>query len=164
MKYFILTIGTGLLLYSSIVVLVYYKQRSLLYLPNENNYLDTKPEFEYDEESIEVEQDLFLKSWFIKKDIKKYSTIVFFHGNAGNLFNRAYKLNKLSTLNVNILIVSWRGFSGNKGRPTEKNLYRDAHKTIDWLKKRGVENKKIIFILLFILIILSFNKPQIVQR
>ena len=33
------------------------------------------------------------------------------------------------------LIVGWRGFSGNHGNPSEKNLYLDGKATIDWILK-----------------------------
>ena len=98
----------------------------MLYHPSENNYLNDKITFNYEEIFIETDKKIKLKSWFIKKDLDKLKTILIFHGNAGNLFNRVYKLNELNKLDVNILLISWRGFSGNKGKPTEKNLYRDA--------------------------------------
>ena len=55
------------------------------------------------------------KSWIIKKILKKFKTLIFFHGNAGDLSNRIYKLNELNKLDINILLISWRGFSGNEG-------------------------------------------------
>tara|TARA_B100000886_G_C20345262_1_gene458381 strand:- start:112 stop:852 length:741 start_codon:yes stop_codon:yes gene_type:complete len=123
---------------------MYLNQRKLLYLPSENNYLDDQIEFSYEEIFIDVEKNLKLKAWFIENDLKRYKTLVFFHGNAGNLSNRVYKLNKLSKLNLNVLIIAWRGFSGNDGEPSEKNLYNDAKMAINWLNLVGVENKNIV--------------------
>ena len=80
----------------------------------------------------------------IDKNFKKLKTLVLLHGNAGNLSNRIYKLNELNKLDINILLISWRGFSGNKGSPTEKNLYEDAEAAIRWLNKKQVENNQII--------------------
>ena len=80
----------------------------------------------------------------MKKILKILKLSLFFHGNAGNLFNRVYKLNELNKLDLNILIISWRGFSGNKGKPTEKNLYHDAQEAVKWLKAQGLDNKNII--------------------
>ena len=74
----------------------------------------------------------------------KKQTIVFFHGNAGDLENRIYKLNHFKNLNVNFLIVSWRGFSGNDGQPSEKNLYIDANSTIKWLESKGVKKNQMV--------------------
>jgi len=47
-------------------------------------------------------------------------------------------------LNSNVLLISWRGFSNNPGKPTEKNLYQDARKSIEWLNRKGINNKDII--------------------
>ena len=57
-----------------------------------------------------------------EKDLKKNKTILYFHGNAGDLTNRVHKLNELNKLDVNILIISWRGFSGNPGN-LQKKIY-----------------------------------------
>ena len=45
---------------------------------------------------------------------------------------------------INFLIIAWRGFSGNNGKPTEKGLYDDGKSAIDWLAKKGVREKDII--------------------
>ena len=144
MKYFYLAVSSVVLAYFIIILFVYFYQRNLLYHPSENNYLNDKITFNYEEIFIETDKKIKLKSWFIKKDLNKFKTILIFHGNAGNLFNRVYKLNELNKLDVNILLISWRGFSGNKGKPTEKNLYRDADESVKWLNNQGVISKNII--------------------
>ena len=144
MKYLYLAISSVVLAYFVIILFVYFYQRSLLYHPSENNYLNDKINFNYEEIFIETDKNIRLKSWFIKKDLNKFKTILIFHGNAGNLFNRVYKLNELNKLDVNILLISWRGFSGNKGKPTEKNLYHDAEEAVKWLNNLGVVSKNII--------------------
>ncbi|MDC0903613.1 alpha/beta hydrolase [Pelagibacteraceae bacterium] len=144
MKYVYLSILSLLAGYILVLIFIYLNQRNLLYHPNENNYLEDKIEFNHEVFWIETEKDIKLKSWLIKKDLKKYKTLVFFHGNAGNLFNRVHKLNELSKMDINILIISWRGFSGNTGIPTEKNLYTDAKLSIKWLNNLGVSDDKII--------------------
>ena len=144
MKYLYLAVSSVVLAYFIIILFVYFYQRNLLYHPSENNYLNDKITFSYEEIFIETDKKIKLKSWFIKKDLDKFKTILIFHGNAGNLFNRVYKLNELNKLDVNILLISWRGFSGNKGKPTEKNLYRDADESVKWLNNQGVISKNII--------------------
>jgi fermentation-respiration switch protein FrsA (DUF1100 family) len=144
MKYLYLAVSSVVLAYFIIILFVYFYQRNLLYHPSENNYLNDKIIFNYEEILIETDKKIKLKSWFIKKDLDKFKTILIFHGNAGNLFNRVYKLNELNKLDVNILLISWRGFSGNKGKPTEKNLYRDADESVKWLNNQGVISKNII--------------------
>ena len=144
MKYIYLSILSLVAAYIIVLIFIYIYQRNLLYHPAENNYLDNKIEFNYEQVWIETDENIKLKSWLIKKNLDKYKTLIFFHGNAGNLLNRVHKLNKLNKLDINILIISWRGFSGNSGKPTEKNLYHDAKLCIKWLNDLGVTNNKII--------------------
>ena len=47
-------------------------------------------------------------------------------------------------MNINFLIIAWRGFSGNKGKPTEKGLYEDGRSAINWLYNKGVKEENII--------------------
>ena len=126
------------------MIFIYFYQRNLLYHPSENNYQNDKAQFNYEVVNIEVENGINLKSWFINKDLTRLKTLLIFHGNAGDLSNRIYKLNELNKLEINILLISWRGFSGNKGSPTEKNLYKDAEASIEWLNKKNIKNDQII--------------------
>ena len=144
MKYLYITLSSFIVAYLAILIFMYFYQRNLLYHPTENNYQNSNIQFDYEEIFIKVDEEIKLKSWLIKKDFDKFKTLVIFHGNAGDLSNRIYKLNELSKLNINILLISWRGFSGNKGSPTEKNLYKDAEAAIKWLNKKDVNNNQII--------------------
>jgi len=144
MKYLYLALSSIVIAYLAVIIFIYFYQRNLLYHPSENNYQNDSVQFNYEEIFIEVEGEIKLKSWLINKDFTKFKTLLIFHGNAGDLTNRIYKLNELNKLDINILIISWRGFSGNKGFPTEKNLYRDAEAAINWLNKKGVNNNQIV--------------------
>ena len=62
--------------------------------------MDDQIQFKYQEVFIETENNLRLKSWIIEKDLINKKTLVFFHGNAGNLSNRTYKLNQLNKLDT----------------------------------------------------------------
>ena len=144
MKYLYFTVSSIIIAYIVVIIFVYFYQRNLLYHPSENNYQNDTIQFNYKEIFIKVKEEIKLKSWIINKDLKNFKTLVFFHGNAGDLSNRIYKLNELDKLNINILLISWRGFSGNEGYPTEKNLYEDAEAAIKWLNKKKVSYSQII--------------------
>ena len=144
MKYLFITLSSIVIAYFVVVVFIYFYQRNLLYHPSENNYQNDEIKFDYEEVNIEVENEIKLKSWLINKDFEKLKTLLIFHGNAGDLSNRIYKLNELNKLRINILLISWRGFSGNNGSPTEKNLYKDAEAAIKWLNKKDVSNSQIV--------------------
>ena len=144
MKYLYLVLSSIVIAYIVLIIFIYFYQRNLLYHPSENNYQGDKIQFDYEEIYIKVDEEIKLKSWIIEKDFKKYKTLVIFHGNAGHLSNRIHKLNELYKLNINILLISWRGFSGNKGSPTEQNLYKDAEAAIKWLNEKNIYNNQII--------------------
>ena len=126
MNYFTSIILFLVSFYILLLSLVFIFQRSLLYHPSVDNYLKAetaKEPSEIEKVKITTNDNISLKGWFYNKNIKKFKTILFFHGNAGSLANRTYKLNHFKNLDANFLIIAWRGFSGNKGKPTEEGLY-----------------------------------------
>ena len=123
---------------------LYIFQRDLLYHPTENNYGDDKLTVNIQEVKIITDDNIDLLAWYHNKDINKFKTILFLHGNAGSLENRIHKINHFEDMNINFLLLSWRGFSGNKGKPTEKGLYLDARSAVKWLVKQGVIEENII--------------------
>mgnify|MGYP005998914951 FL=1 len=143
-NFFLSIIIVILLIYLSVLVYLFFFQRNLLYHPNENNYSGDKIKVDIEEVQIKTSDNLNLLGWFHKKDLNKFKTIVYFHGNAGRLENRIHKLNHFKDMNVNFLIISWRGFSGNSGKPSEHGLYKDGKSAIVWLKNIGLEDKDII--------------------
>ena len=129
-------------IYVIVCLVIFLSQRKLLYHPNENNYLDEN-KLTHKIEKVFVKSDNRLIGWYHFKD-RKYKTLLFFHGNAGNLQNRIYKLNEIAELELNYLIIAYRGFSGNEGKPTEDGLYEDAKSAKIWLNNNGVKDKDII--------------------
>ena len=105
MKYLYLIFSSIVIAYFVLLVFIYFYQRNLLYHPSENNYQNDKIQFSYDEIFIKVDDKIKLKSWIINKNLKKFKTLLFFHGNAGELSNRIYKLNELNKLDMNILVL-----------------------------------------------------------
>ena len=141
-KNFFLEVVIGIFaVYASVLVLLFIFQRNLMYHPEENNYFGDKLEVDIEKVYINTSDNLNLLGWFHKKDLKKFKTIVYFHGNAGKLENRIHKLNHFKDMNVNFLILAWRGFSGNEGKPSEQGLYVDGSSAITWLKNLGLEEK-----------------------
>ena len=132
------------IIYFSILLILFFSQRSLLYHPSENNYSEDNLTVSINKIKIITKDNIELLGWYHKKNSKNYKTILFLHGNAGSLENRIHKINHFKNMNINFLIIAWRGFSGNKGKPTEKGLYEDASSAIGWLEKEGVMKKDII--------------------
>ena len=142
--YFLQFILTIFVIYFLVLVFLYFYQRNLLYHPNENNYSGDKISVDIEKVKIQTADNIELLGWYHEKNLKDYKTLVYFHGNAGSLENRIHKLNHFQDMNINFLIIAWRGFNGNKGKPSEKGLYVDGKSAIDWLKKKGVDEKNLI--------------------
>ena len=147
MNYFTTIVLVLVSFYILLLTLVFLFQRNLLYHPSVDNYLNNKATNELtgiEKVKITTVDNIDLTAWFYNKDIKKFKTILIFHGNAGSLENRTYKLKHLKDLDINFLIIAWRGFSGNKGKPSESGLYKDAESAVEWLKSKNISEKNII--------------------
>jgi len=72
-------------------------------------------------------------------------TILYFHGNAGNLSLRLPNIGWLQQLPANVLAVDYRGFGKSAGRPTEEGVYRDAVAAYDYLvSERKIPPEQIV--------------------
>jgi len=81
---------------------------------------------------IITEDNVRINSWFISNPKARY-TILFFHGNAGNIGDRIDKLELLYQEGLNIFIIDYRGFGKSQGRPSERGFYRDASAAYEYL-------------------------------
>ena len=130
--------------YFVFIILTFFFQRNLLYHPKINNYFGNELTISIEKIKIKTKDNIELLSWYHDTKIVNKKTLLFFHGNAGSLENRIEKLNHFGNMKINFLIISWRGFSGNKGKPTEKGLYEDAESAVRWLFSKGVKEEDII--------------------
>ena len=144
-KMYILSIvGLAVLIYLIISLILYNSQRSLLYHPTENNYSGDKILVDVEKIKVTTQDNIQLVAWYHKKNLNNYKTILFLHGNAGSLENRIHKINHFKDMNINFLIIAWRGFSGNNGKPSEQGLYEDGKSAINWITEKQVDEKNII--------------------
>ena len=60
-------------------------------------------------------------------------TILFMHGNAGNISHRLETIQIYHQLGFNFLIFDYRGFGNSSGSPSEKGTYLDAKAAWDYL-------------------------------
>ena len=132
-------------LYFLVCILMYINQRNFIYFPGINNYIKYEKINKNNEVIYLKNKNKRLKSWFSNIRANK-PIILFFHGNAGDLENRTYKANAFNDIGYNYLFISYRGFNGNDGSPTEENIYADAQFAYNWLLKNVFdENQNIIY-------------------
>ena len=120
-------------LYLFFGVALYFFQRKILFNKSSR---PRRPE-DYGLENIneiiiKTDDNVNLLAWHYKGK-KNRPILVYFHGNSFDIGERAYRIKKYNDSGFSTLIVSWRGFSGNDGDPSEKNLYLDGTATIEWI-------------------------------
>lgn len=73
----------------------------------------------------------------------KAPTVVFFHGNAGNIGHRLQNtVGIFQNLQCNVLMLEYRGYGLSQGTPSEAGLYMDARAALDFLASRPDVNHK----------------------
>lgn len=144
MKSFSQAITVFILFYIIFVSIMYVLQRKLLYYP-----WKAQPSLKnlggiYSEVQTQTEDQLTLTHWYARRGLPY---IVVLHGNAGNIEGRGYKFNFLVDQGYSVLLVSYRGYGGNPGQPTEKDLISDSSLALEWLfRKEGISSKEVVLL------------------
>jgi fermentation-respiration switch protein FrsA (DUF1100 family) len=114
--------------YLAIIVLLFVKQRDLLY-PLNAGIADAAAAKIPGLQQIKIKtaDNETLIAWLIPPHTKK-PVLLYFSGNAGNLGHpeRVYAFKKLTNDGTGLLAVSYRGYGGSSGQPTEEGLRLDA--------------------------------------
>jgi fermentation-respiration switch protein FrsA (DUF1100 family) len=92
---------------------------------------------------ISAEDGVRLAVWYAPPAAGR-PVLVFFHGNAGTIGDRGFKVRPFLDEGYGVLLAGYRGFSGNPGKPTEQGLYKDARAAIQFLPDQGVANKHLV--------------------
>ncbi|MCP5368257.1 MAG: alpha/beta hydrolase [Hyphomicrobiales bacterium] len=66
------------------------------------------------------------------------ATVLYFHGNGGNIGYRAFKARRLLDAGYGVLLAGYRGYGGNPGQPGEEGFHADARAALAFLGGRGV--------------------------
>lgn len=133
----------ALVIYAGINAYLYVFQRNLIYHPvvemaNPATYGLKDTELL----TLTTSDNAKIVTWY-KKPKTGEPTMLYLHGNAGNLGDRAEKLKVFLSKNMGMLAVSWRGFGGSDGSPTEEGLYNDARAAIKYLLDNGTKPESI---------------------
>ena len=91
---------------------------------------------------LTTEDGIALHGWLIPAAGRRTEaphTLLFFHGNAGNISHRRDSIAIFNALGLDVLIIDYRGFGQSEGSPSEQGLYRDAAAAWRWLTQgRGI--------------------------
>ena len=138
-------IFSAIIIYIFIGLCLFVLQRRILY--NTSGHPGSPKSYNLNnikEINITTGDGIDLLSWYYIGD-KNLPLLVYFHGNSFHIGDRAHRIKKYIDNNWSVLLVSWRGFGGNSGKPSEKNLYEDGNAVLSWISKNtSFENKQIV--------------------
>ena len=73
--------------------------------------------------------------------------VIFFHGNAGNIYGRLADLQMIHGSGVSVIGVSYRGYGRSEGRPSEEGVYLDGKAVFQYaVDTLGYKKKDIIIL------------------
>lgn len=129
----VLAVAVG---YGAIVGLAFAFQDQLLFQPSSRLFATPSDAgMPYETVRLDTEDGETLHGWWISApDVSRETspgdpaehTLLFFHGNAGNISGRMESVQQFHWLGLNVLIVDYRGYGQSTGAPSEEGIYRDA--------------------------------------
>jgi len=136
----VILVGIGLL-----NIWMYLQQPGMIFFPY-SKVTETPDTWgmDYEEVSLRTPDGPLLHGWYIPYP-NADRTLLFFHGNAGNIAHRGDSVAIFHRLGLNMLIFDYRGYGKSEGRPDEQGLYQDARTAWSYLiKDKGLRSEEII--------------------
>ena len=121
--------------YLAVLVILFVFQQHFLY-PAPQYSPDLTPEFS--EVFLQTEDGLRLRAFYRDAESGR-PTIVYFHGNGGNLAGASHSNRALIEAGIGALLVEYRGYGGNPGEPSEAGFYLDGEAAMAWLNQVGID-------------------------
>jgi len=126
-------VGVLLITYLAFAAVLYVKQPKFLYSP-EREVTSTPDELGLDFENVVFKSadGLDLSGWYIPAKNSEL-TLLFCHGNGGNMAHRLDSIKIFHNLGLNCFIFDYRGYGNSQGKPGEEGTYTDAMAAYKWL-------------------------------
>jgi hypothetical protein len=136
--------------YLALMLCVYLRQDGKMYRPDlPSRALTATPReigLPYENIWLRAEDGVRLHAWYVPADTAR-ATVLYFHGNAGNISQRLDSIRIFHDLRLSVLIFDYRGYGQSEGRPNEAGTRRDALAAWSYLVEgRGVLPQRLIFL------------------
>src|SRR5215813_9940706 len=116
----------GVVVYLALVAVMYFAQRSLMYFPESRRTAPTQAGLpEAEEVVLDTADGERVIVWHIPPRADK-PVVLYFHGNGGSLRGRVHRFRDLTADGSGLVALSYRGYGGSSGAPTEAGLVNDA--------------------------------------
>jgi uncharacterized protein len=132
--------------YAAICGIMFFTQRSMQYRPDPSPMNPASVSLPNAvQEALVTNDGERIVTWWIAPRDEKQPVFLYLHGNGANLHARAERFARITKNGAGLLAVSWRGYGGSTGTPTEGGLRIDARATYDALtKNKGVLSNRIV--------------------
>ena len=140
-----LILAGAVLLYVGVAGFLYAGQRALLFRPDTSDVRPGAADLPGAEAITLVTADgERIHAWW-KPPADGAVTLLYLHGNGANLNRRLGRFVRLTQNGAGLLAVSWRGYGGSSGYPSEAGLRLDAAAAHDWLAARVPAERLVLF-------------------
>lgn len=142
-EYFGLAAGS----YLAVLASVFAIQRRLIYVPDRN------PADLGAAGLAGVMQEVLIRradggevrSWYRPPATPDLPMVAYFQGNAGHIGDRPHKVMPFIAEGWGVLLVGFRGYGGNRGRPSEQGLYADARAALGYLDESAMGGGLVLY-------------------
>jgi fermentation-respiration switch protein FrsA (DUF1100 family) len=115
--------------YGALLALMYFAQRALMYFPDRTRTAPAAAGLpQAAEEILDTADGEKVIVWHVPPRGDK-PVVLYFHGNGGALVLRADRFRTLVADGTGLVALSYRGYGGSSGRPSEAGLIADAEAT-----------------------------------
>ena len=154
MSFWLLLISIFLVLLIVVFNSVPWAEKKTLFFPSKK--MHWKPEISHESVYINTKdptkiyhscpgrKNEYIHGWYFN-DFPGHKTVMFCHGNSGNISHRSYIVDICKKLELNLFIFDYRGFGRSSHRPTKRNLKKDGEAAYKFLSDhKNIEADNII--------------------
>ena len=117
-----------------------YARRTGMFFPDrypvgvwDTSSLLVKPE----DHTFTTSDGVRLHAWLFRAAAPHAPWLIWYHGNAGNLTDRALMASGFARRGISVFVFDYRGFGKSEGKPSESTLFRDGIAAYDYVAKLG---------------------------
>lgn len=127
------------------LLITYSLQRSFIYYPSAET--PNREDFHAQDMQvikIPVADGLTLNAWY-KPSVAHKPVILYLHGNSGHIGYRMHLARQFLSAGFGILLLEYRGYGGNPGKPTESGLYEDGRAAMRFLQHEDQHQQIVLY-------------------
>lgn len=131
--------------YLGLVAIMYVAQRALMYFPYPVRMTPADADFAQAQEiMLRAADGTKLVAWLVPPR-ENNPLVLYFHGNGGSLAHRVARFRRLVEDGTGLLALSYRGYGGSEGSPTEDGLIADGRAAYDFARERYPDAKIVLW-------------------